>query len=144
MDGIDFYRAFADRMADARTKLRALLADVKVRGDRIAAYGAAAKGATLLNYLDLPAGTIDYVVDLNPHKIGKLMPGVSLAIEPVANLAKTRPQYLLLLAWNFGREIIRQQQGFADAGGRFIMPVPEPRIVIDAEDADTRIERPSL
>ncbi len=134
MAGIGFYADFADRVAAVGRDLRALVGRLRAEGARIAAYGAAAKGATLLNYAGLTAAELAYVVDRNTHKVGKYMPGTGLEIRPVEALREDRPDYLLLLAWNFGREIMRQNQDFADAGGRFILPVPEPRIVSGVDE----------
>ncbi|MGH2684227.1 MAG: methyltransferase C-terminal domain-containing protein, partial [Actinomycetota bacterium] len=98
-------------------------------GKRIAAYGAAAKGSTLLNFAGIGSDLVDYVVDRNVHKHGKLMPGVHLPIHDPARLLLDRPDYLLLLAWNFRDEIVAQQAEYARRGGRFIVPVPAPEIL---------------
>ena len=129
MGELAYYADFGRRVAAVRTDLRALVHDLIATGARVRAYGAAAKGATLLNYVDLGCEELGYVVDLSPHKVGKLMPGVGLPIRPVELLEDERPEYLLLLAWNFGDEIMRQQRGYAENGGRFVLPVPCPRIV---------------
>lgn len=129
MANLGFYADFATRVEAVGHALRTLVGRLRGEGARIAAYGAAAKGATLLNYAGLTDMELAYVVDRNTHKVGKYMPGTGLEIRPVEALRDDRPDYLLLLAWNFGREIMRQNQDFAQAGGRFILPVPEPRIV---------------
>lgn len=129
MNSLTYYRDFSSRVSQLRQKLVQLLEQERARGARIAAYGAAAKGATLLNYVGLRPGLIDYVVDKNPHKIGKYMPGVQLPIRAVEALTSDRPDYVLLLAWNFAREIIAENRSYMEMGGRFIVPVPEPRIV---------------
>ena len=132
MDKLHYYADFGQRVATVRDRLRTLVSDLTAGGARMCAYGAAAKGSTLLNYVNLDPGQLDYVVDLNPHKVGKLMPGVALPIRPVQALTDDPPDYLLLLAWNFGAEIMQQQHVFAQNGGRFIMPVPVPEVVISA------------
>ena len=129
MDKYGYYADFGNRVSALREQLRTLVADLTASGARMCAYGAAAKGATLLNYVGLEPGQLDYVVDRNPHKIGKLMPGVGLPIRPVQSLTEDRPDYLLLLAWNFGAEIMQQQRSFAESGGRFVIPVPVPQVV---------------
>jgi len=129
VDQLDWYGGFADRVSQVRTALRALVADLRARGHRIAAYGAAAKGATLLNFAGLTAADIDYAVDRNPHKQGRLMPGSRLPIRPPEALDSERPDHLLLLAWNFAEEIMAQQAAYAANGGQFIVPVPVPRVV---------------
>ena len=129
VDRIDFYRDFAARVGGIRSGLLELLTGLKGEGKRIAAYGAAAKGATLINYVGIGRELIDYVVDRNVHKQGKFMPGRHLPIHGVERLIEDMPDYVLLLAWNFAHEIIGQQADYARRGGRFIVPVPAPRVV---------------
>ncbi|MEM1447853.1 MAG: class I SAM-dependent methyltransferase [Planctomycetota bacterium] len=129
VDTFAFYAAFADRVAAIKAELTEMIRDIRARGDRIVAYGAAGGMATtLLSYLDLDDSTLDYAVDINPHKHGRYTSGSRLLIHPAERLAEDRPDYALLLAWNFADEIMRQQSAYTDAGGRFIVPVPQPRI----------------
>jgi hypothetical protein len=125
----EYYEAFAAQVADVRTELRALLDRLILDNKRIAGYAAAAKGAILLNYCGIGHERIEYIVDRNIHKHGLEMPGVPIPIMGVEKLAEDPPDYLLILAWNFKDEIMRQQSGFADQGGRFIVPIPKPVIV---------------
>jgi len=129
MNQLAYYRPLAERVETVKRGLRELLGDLKRRGQRIAAYGAAAKGATLLNYCGIGAETLEYVVDRSTYKQGQYMPGVHLPIEPPTRLLKDWPEYLLILAWNFADEIVAQQAEYRAGGGRFILPVPDPRIV---------------
>ena len=129
MATVDHYRGFAARVNDLAAALRDLLAGLRRDGARIAAYGAAAKGATLLNFAGVGADTIEFVVDRNPSKQGLYMPGVHIPVVAPAHLQESRPDYLLLLAWNFADEIIRQQPEHRAGGGRFIVPVPWPQIL---------------
>ena len=98
-------------------------------GKRIAAYGASAKGSTLLNYCGIGRETLDFVVDRSTVKQGRFTPGTHLPIEAPIRLVETRPDYVLLLTWNFADEILAQQSEYRALGGRFIVPVPEPRIL---------------
>ena len=124
-----FYEGLADAVAELRTSLVSLLADLRRQGKRVAAYGAAAKGSTLLNYFGIGQDVLEYVVDRSPHKQGRLMPGVHLPIVPPARLLEDRPDFVLLLTWNFADEILEQQADFRRGGGRFIIPVPAVQIV---------------
>jgi SAM-dependent methyltransferase len=124
-----YYADFAERVEQVRNGLLSLLQGLKSDGARIAGYGAAAKGSTLLNFVGIDGDLLDYVVDRNVHKQGCFMPGVHLPIRDPGVLVEDRPDYLLLLAWNFADEIRRQQQEYSALGGKFIVPVPTPVVV---------------
>jgi SAM-dependent methyltransferase len=126
---LERYADFAGQVARLRDSLVALCRDIKARGGRIAAYGAAAKGATLLNYAGIGRETIEFVADRSPHKQGLSMPGVRIPIVDPKELVAKMPDYVLLLAWNLADEVMAQQAEYRARGGRFIVPVPEPRIV---------------
>lgn len=129
MTSSGFYRDFARRVETTRTELRDLLGSLRADGKTVAGYGAAAKGATLLNYCGLDRSLVDFVVDRNVHKQGKLMPGTHQPILDTEALLEQQPDYVLLLAWNFADEIIGQQSDYLARGGRFIVPVPTPRVL---------------
>jgi hypothetical protein len=129
MDRLDFYRGFAQRVLDLKERLRGLLGRLKNEGHRIAAYGAAAKGSTLLNTFQIGAETIDFVVDRNTHKQGLYMPGVHIPIAAPEHLCEAMPAYTLLLTWNFAAEILRQQDEYRRRGGKFIVPIPDVQVV---------------
>jgi hypothetical protein len=129
MTTIDYYRDFASRVDALCDELRDLLLGLQRDGKRIAAYGAAAKGATLLNRIGIGADVIDFVADRNVHKQGRYMPGVRVPIVGPERLLDEMPDYVLLLAWNFADEVMAQQSAYKQRGGRFIVPVPEPAVV---------------
>jgi hypothetical protein len=106
-----YCETFAERVRNFRSAARKLIGDIKAGGMRIAAYGAAAKGTIMLNYLGFNGNTLEYVVDKNVHKQGMYMPGVGLRIHDPRRLIEDRPDYLMILPWNFRDEIIRQQMG---------------------------------
>jgi len=123
-----YYNDFAIKVTNIKEGLRHMLRSLKDQGSRIAAYGAAAKGATLINYVGLGREVIDFVVDRNVHKQGKYMPGKHIPIASPEKLLAEMPDFVLLLAWNFSEEIIRQQDEYRAKGGRFILPIPEWKI----------------
>jgi SAM-dependent methyltransferase len=124
-----YYEDFARRVASIKGRTRALLKEEKGNGSRIAAYGAAAKGTVLLNHFGIDTSLVDYVVDRSPHKQGRRMPGVGIPIRDPRVLLEEQPDLVLLLAWNFADEILEQQAAYRKAGGRFLVPIPEPRVL---------------
>ena len=129
LDSPEPFLAFGHRVPQLQRRLRELLEQVTAGGRRLAAYGAAAKGATLLNATGLDATLIDFVVDVNPHKQGRWIPGARLPIVAPAVLLERQPDHLLVLAWNYLDEVRRQQAEYQRRGGRFIVPIPTPRVV---------------
>jgi SAM-dependent methyltransferase len=129
MTTVEFYRGFARRVLELKASLRALLERLKGEGKRVAAYGAAAKGSTLLNVFGIGRETLDFVADRSTYKQGRFMPGVHVPIVPPEKLAEARPDYTLLLTWNFADEILEQQKEYRRQGGKFIVPIPDVRVV---------------
>lgn len=121
--------SFVGRVNKIGTELWRAICLAKIRGGRVAAYGASAKGSTLLNYFGIDNEVIDFVVDKSPHKQGLFTPGTCIPIFHPDELARRRPSYTLLLTWNFEKEIVSSQQEYIDSGGVFIVPVPAVRLV---------------
>lgn len=125
----DYFVGFGRRVQALGEQLRDVLADFRSRGDSMAGYGAAAKGAVLLNAFGIGADTLDFVADRSPHKQGYHMPGVHIPIVPAERLVEAMPAATLLLAWNFADEILAQQQQYRERGGQFIVPGPTVRVL---------------
>ena len=123
------YRGLARKVEELRRSLVGLVDRVRGGGKRVAAYGAAAKGTTLLNYCGLGQDRIEFAADRSPHKQGRWIPGVRVPVVAPERLAEEAPEFCLLLAWNFADEILEQQAAYRRAGGRFILPLPELQIV---------------
>lgn len=124
-----YYTDFAARVETLKAQLHGLVAELVRNGARIAAYGAAAKGTILLNACGLGRELIAWVADKNPFKQGRYVPGVRLPIVPPSRILEEMPDYLLILPWNIEAEIMAQEATFRARGGRFIVPLPSPRIV---------------
>lgn len=132
MNGLDrtkTYLAYAKRPKMMKEKIIKMLTDFKRQGKKIAGYGASAKGNTLLQYCGIDSKIIDYITDNAPTKQGKYTPGTHIPIVAPAKLKEKTPDCILLLAWNFASSIIEKEKWFLEQGGKFIIPIPEPRII---------------
>jgi len=129
VEGDEAYLDFAQRVERLCRELVVELQRLQSEGRRIAAYGAAAKGSTLLNVCGIDSSLIQFVADRSPHKQGHFMPGAGIPIVAPERLLAEQPDYVLLLTWNFADEILEQQAEYRRRGGRFIVPIPEIRIV---------------
>lgn len=125
---LDTYAGFRRRAHEVKRDLLAFMIDAKRAGKRVAAYGAAAKGNTLLNYCGMRDDFIDFVADVSPHKQGRFLPGTHIPILHPDKIRETRPEYLLLLPWNLEREITEQHAYIRDWGGKFVVAIPTVRV----------------
>jgi SAM-dependent methyltransferase len=131
----EYYRDFGRQVDELRGQLAALLTALKQKGARLVGYGAAAKATVLLNAIGATPDTLAYVADKSPHKQGYHIPGVGIRIVDPAHLRLDQPDYVLILAWTFADEIMSELEAYRGAGGRFILPIPHPRIVGSDEAA---------
>lgn len=129
LEGEEVYRDFALRVERCRRSLAAFLGECRREGRRVVGYGAAAKGTVLLNVCGVGPGDLECVVDVSPHKQGRLVPGCGIAIESPERVFAIRPDYLLILPWNLREEICGRMAGIAAWGGRFVIAVPETRVL---------------
>ncbi|MEM7815227.1 MAG: class I SAM-dependent methyltransferase [Candidatus Aenigmatarchaeota archaeon] len=129
LNSIETYRKFAQNVFNLRIELLNLLRELKQAGKTLVGYGAAAKGNTLLNFIGIRSDVLDYIVDKSPHKQGLYTPGSRIKVLPPERILEDRPDYVLILAWNFANEIIEQQSEYRKRGGKFIVPIPKPKII---------------
>lgn len=120
---------FADRVKETCARIGELVREFKSNGGVVAAYGAAAKGTTLLHLCNLDSEDVSYVVDRNPQKQGRYMPGSRIPIVGPDKIRNEAPSAILLLAWNLADEILCQEAEYIQGGGHFIIPLPEPRVI---------------
>jgi SAM-dependent methyltransferase len=125
----DFYAGFQTKSDKVKDDFVAFLIDAKRAGKSVVAYGAAAKGNTLMNYAGVRPDLISYVVDLNPAKQGKFMPGSRIPIVDETRIRETRPDYVVILPWNLREEVIGQLEYIREWGGGFVTAVPELAIL---------------
>jgi SAM-dependent methyltransferase len=128
LEDLGTYMKFSKRVEECRDSLLAFLAAAKREGKRVAAYGAAAKGNTLLNFCSVDLADIAFVADRNPHKQKKFLPGTHIPVVSPEELMQAKPDYVLILPWNLRNEIRQQLKGIEAWGGRFVTPVPVARI----------------
>jgi hypothetical protein len=129
LDSMDTYRDFAERVRVIGGELVDLLRSLKARGKRTVGYGAPAKGNTLLNFCKIGTEILDYVIDATPSKHGRYTPGMHIPVFPETRFRSDRPDYALLLAWNYADDILKKEVAFRERGGKFIIPIPHPAVV---------------
>ena len=129
LDSLKTYMEFAENVALVKEKLVKLLKTVKNEGARITGYGATAKGNTLLNYCKIDTDILDYITDTTLFKQGRYTPGIHTPIFPEEKFHDDPPDYALLLAWNYANEILQKESKYRQNGGKFILPIPEPKVI---------------
>jgi hypothetical protein len=127
--GLSAYASFSERVKETKRALLSLLIELRRQGKSIVGYGAPAKGNTLLNYCGIRNDFIDYTVDRNPYKQGRLLPGTRIEVRPPEAIAQTRPDYVLVLPWNLRDEILAQLDYVRAWGAKFILPIPKVEVV---------------
>jgi SAM-dependent methyltransferase len=129
LERLSTYVDMADRIRRLGEELRALLAELKSQGKTIAGFGAPAKATTLMYHFGIDASVIDFIVDDNPLKQGSFTPGLHVPVLAAESIEQRRPDYLLILAWNFAEPIIAKTSGFRANGGRYIVPLPTLKVI---------------
>jgi len=129
IDSLETYQKFAEDVRRLKEDLVSLLKALKKQGAKIAGYGAPAKGNILLNYCKIGTDILDYVTDTTPFKQGRYTPGMHIPVFPENHFHEFPPDYALLLAWNYADKILQKEEGYRQAGGKFIVPIPEPKLV---------------
>jgi len=125
---LDSYQAFTEKVKETKRKILTFLIDAKRNGKSIAAYGAPAKGNTLLNYCGIRSDFIDFTVDRSPHKQNQYLPGTHIPIWHPDKMRETKPDYLVILPWNLKDEIMDQMSYIRDWGGKFVVFIPEVKV----------------
>jgi SAM-dependent methyltransferase len=129
LDKLATYKDFKEKVCETKRKLLEFLIEAKRAKKTIVGYGAPAKGNTLLNYCGVRQDFLDYTVDISPHKVGCLLPGTHIPIEHPDKIKETKPDYVLILPWNFKDEIMGKTQFIREWGGKFVIPIPEVHVI---------------
>jgi hypothetical protein len=127
-DRLETYQRFNANVVETKRGILNLLIDAKSSGKTIVGYGAPGKGNTLLNYCGIRTDFLDYTVDRNPYKQGKFLPGTHIPIHSPERIFETKPDLVLILPWNFKDEIMSQMSEIQEWGGKFVVPIPQPKI----------------
>lgn len=129
LESLDVYRRFGKQVVASKCDILEFCLRVRREGKRLAAYGAPAKGTTLLNYCGIGPELIEFTVDRSPHKQGRLVPGVRIPIHAPEQILLTRPDYVLILPWNLKEEVMEQMAAVREWGGRFAVPIPQVELL---------------
>ncbi len=128
LDRLETYASFTEQVHETKRRLLEFLIAARRKGERLAGYGAAGKGNTLLNYCGIRTDFLEYTVDRNPYKHGRFLPGTHIPIFPPERIQETRPDYVLILPWNLKDEIMEQLAGIRAWGGQFVVPIPDVKV----------------
>ena len=123
------YSSFDEKVKESKRSLLEFLINARRQGKRVAGYGAPGKGNTLLNYCGIRTDFLDYTVDRNPYKQGKFLPGTHIPIVAPGKIFETKPDYVLILPWNFKEEIVNQMHKIREWGGKFVVPIPTAKVI---------------
>jgi len=126
---IETYASFGEQVKETKRKLLEFLIEARRGGKTVVGYGAPGKGNTLLNYCGVRTDFIDFTVDRSAYKQGKFLPGTHIPIHPPERIREARPDYVLILPWNFKDEIVQQMAYIREWGGKFVVPIPEVRVL---------------
>jgi SAM-dependent methyltransferase len=129
LTGLDYYRNFSEKALKVKLDFLSFLTEQSKSGKKVAGYGAAAKGNTLLNYCGVKSDMIDYVVDANPHKQNKYLPASHIPVVNEAHLKNNKPDYVIIFPWNLKEEIVNQLSYIREWGGKFVVPIPALEII---------------
>jgi hypothetical protein len=129
LDTLSYYKSFSSRAADIKLDMISFLIDQKRANKKVAAYGAAAKGNTLLNYCGIKNDLISYVVDANPNKRQKYLPGSHVPVVNEEMLRQHKPDFVIIFPWNLQEEITAQLSYIREWGGKFVVPIPQFRLI---------------
>jgi SAM-dependent methyltransferase len=129
LESLDVYRRFGKQVVASKCDILEFCLRVRREGKRLAAYGAPAKGTTLLNYCGIGPELIEFTVDRSPHKQGRLVPGVRIPIHAPERILLTRPDYVLILPWNLKEEVMEQMAAVREWAGRFAVPIPQVELL---------------
>ena len=129
LNEVTAYRKFAERVEKLKEDLVSLLQKLKSENKKVIGYGAAAKGNTLLNYYSIGPELIESIADLSPMKQNRFTPWTHIPVDDPERIYDTESDYMLILAWNFADEIMKQQHKFKEKGGKFVTPIPEVKVI---------------
>jgi hypothetical protein len=129
VDRFETYQRFTQKTQRLKRDLHRTMTTLRARGKQVVGYGAPAKGNTLLSFLEIGPDTVRYIADRSPLKQGRYTPGSHIPVVSPDRLLRDQPDYVLLLAWNFVDEILQQQAEYRKRGGKFILPVPQVRVI---------------